>query len=224
METPSFQLNAVWQAKSTTNNESFNLSYYNGGCSFALFSTGKGSSNRPLAKFNMPAEACIRLAQLLRSLIKEKPDTRQAFYSSQFNRDTRQFETGTGMTMVFVKDDRRCYQIEITSKSITTPITIKCMASQSFSTDGTTRSDDARSEDKILALIDVLEHDLMLRSMSRFGTREQQQANRNRNGGGGNYRGRGTTQHPDPYGSKESYNSNGSYGGSNGGSDEDIPF
>lgn len=207
-EFPTFNLNTVWQANSTTNNETLSLSYYQGGASLCLFKKGRGSSKRPLAKLRLTSDGAAKLASFLLDLSKSQPETRNSFLSDTYSEKSKGWEQGTDMSLVFVKTDRRTYNIEITSEEITDPIVIKLLASRSYCCNGTPETDEARSQAKLNDLINHLRNDILLRSLSRFFMRrplnDKGGSSGNRNRGGYGNRGYDRDRASDPYSKSKS--------------------
>lgn len=183
-----YNLNGLWQASSTGSQETLSISYYQGNASLVIFAKGGGAgSKKPLVKIGLPGPAIIKLRSMLKQMLDAQPGTRKTFEQKIYDRDSKQFRLGTGL--IFSKDEKRVFTLEVTNKSLQSAITFKLLAGNSFATDGNDLSDEERSKLKLLELIEVLAGDYTARLLSRFNMQPYQRSGNNnyqkRNNNGG---------------------------------------
>ena len=195
-----FNLNGLWKFFSQTGNENVSISVYNGVASLVIFR--KNTENRrPAVKMNMSLAMCLKIADLLKTLLDAQPDTRCPFIKMQFNKEARNYEQAT--SFVFFKDDKRCYGIEVTNRQITTPIRIMLKSASTFTTGNEPMTDEQKSVLAVRELITILTQQIpMALLLSRFNMETPQRNGGNgRPSGGGNYPRRDNGGSRDPYGS-----------------------
>lgn len=170
-----YNLNGLWQASSTGSQETLSISYYQGNASLVIFTKGGGAgSKKPLVKIGLPAPAIIKLRSMLKQMLDAQPGTRKTFEQKIYDRDSKQFRLGTGL--IFSKDEKRVFTLEVTNKSLQSAITFKLLAGNSFATDGNDLSDEERSKLKLLELIEILAGDYTARLLSRFNMQPYQRS------------------------------------------------
>lgn len=170
-----YNLNGLWQASSTGSQETLSISYYQGNASLVIFAKGGGAgSKKPLVKIGLPAPAIIKLRSMLKQMLDAQPGTRKTFEQKIYDRDSKQFRLGTGL--IFSKDEKRVFTLEVTNKSLQSAITFKLLAGNSFATDGNDLSDEERSKLKLLELIEILAGDYTARLLSRFNMQPYQRS------------------------------------------------
>lgn len=173
-----YNLNGLWQASSTGSQETLSISYYQGNASLVIFAKGGGAgSKKPLVKIGLPGPAIIKLRSMLKQMLDAQPGTRKTFEQKIYDRDSKQFRLGTGL--IFSKDEKRVFTLEVTNKSLQSAITFKLLAGNSFATDGNDLSDEERSKLKLLELIEVLAGDYTARLLSRFNMQPYQRSGNN---------------------------------------------
>lgn len=170
-----YNLNGLWQASSTGSQETLSISYYQGNASLVIFAKGGGAgSKKPLVKIGLPGPAIIKLRSMLKQMLDAQPGTRKTFEQKIYDRDSKQFRLGTGL--IFSKDEKRVFTLEVTNKSLQSAITFKLLAGNSFATDGNDLSDEERSKLKLLELIEILAGDYTARLLSRFNMQPYQRS------------------------------------------------
>lgn len=176
MSADKYNLNALWKAFSTTSNETLTLSVFQGRASLVMFKKGT-ESRRPIVKFNLSLAACLKMVDIMKSLIDAQPETRVPFVQMSYNNESRSYEQAT--SFVFYKDDKRCYGIEIANKFLTTPVKILFKIPNTFTFSGDSMSEEQKSllgvREFIVVLQDQIPQALLL---SRYGME-------NLNGGNG---------------------------------------
>lgn len=182
-----FNLNGLWRATSVSGNESLSISVFNGVASLTMFK--KASEQRtPSVKINLTRAVCMGLSDLIKKLIDAQPDTRLTFTQQAFNKETRTYETHT--TFVFVKDEKRCYSIEITNKMLSTPakFVLKCPATFALGSEPLT--EEQRSLYELRSLHKFIASELSTATFLSRLNMETNQFSRNRAGGSsrGSYR------------------------------------
>lgn len=175
-----YNLNGLWQTSSAGSQETLSISYYQGNASLVIFARGGGTGTRkPLVKIGLPIPAVLKLRSILKQLLDAQPGTRKTFEQQIYDKDSKQFRLGTGL--VFSKDEKRIFTLEVTNKSLQSAITFKLLSSNSFATDGNTLTDEERSKLKVLELLEVLAGDYVARLLSRYGMQSFQRSGSNNN-------------------------------------------
>ena len=149
-----------------------------------------------------------------------QPETRQPYIHQSYNRDSRTFEQEAAL--IFFKDDRKCFGIELTSKTLTEPVRVYFKCPSTFSSGNEQMSDEQKSllgvrEFKLVLLQQIPAATLLSRfnmpSAPNGGGGGGYQRNGGQGGGGGYQRSGG--------GSRDPYNGGGA---NSGGSEEDSIF
>lgn len=184
-----YSLNAIVQAYSTTGNETLSLSYYGGNTSLVVFA--KDGSKKPLIKISLPQAAVIKLRAIIKQIIDAQPGTRMTFEQQIYDKDSKQFKLGSGI--IFVKNDKRCIEIELTNRSLQSPLVFKLACPNSFAAEGNPLTDEERSKLQAQVWLETLNNDFMNRMNSRFNMPKPQgnsnyRSNNNGGSNGGNYR------------------------------------
>lgn len=161
-----FNCNSLYKCFSMTSNETFQVSVYNAAASMSIFR--KNSENRqPIIKVALSPEACLKIVDVLKSLIEAQPETRMPFIQMVFNKEARNYEQFS--TFVFFKDEKKCYGIEVTSRQYTAPIKFVLKAPNTFTIGSEPMSEDKKSLLALRSLIKVFEYDVPLaRNLTRF--------------------------------------------------------
>lgn len=192
----SYNLNRLWNAFSVNGNETLSLSVFQSNASIVMFKKGT-DSRRPVVKMNLSLAACIKITDILRTLLDAQPETRMPFVQMRFNRDTRSYEQET--SFVFYKDEKKCYGIEISSKLLPTPVKVQFKCPNTFSTGSETMTDEQKSvlgvREFIMILSNIIPQAMML---SRWNMEQTTRTN------GGNRGGGGPRRSSDPYGGTDS--------------------
>ena len=203
-----YNFNGIYRAFSKSGEETLSVSIFRGTASFVVFK--KGGDKRPVVKVPLPLAACLKIGDDIEKLLAAQPETRIPFVQLSFNKEARTFETEA--TLVFFKDDRRCYGVEITSKQLTTPVRFYFKCPSTMSSGNEAMTDEQKSQlglrELKMVILSQIPAALML---SRFNMETMP----NRNGGGNTNRGGGGYQQR-PAGSRDPYSS--------GGSEEDSIF
>lgn len=149
-----FNLNQLWRQYSLTGNETLQVAAFNGTISLVMFR--KGSENRkPAVKFTLSRCAQLDLVELLKKLQTDPPSSRIPLVQQRFNKDSRTYEIDT--QFVFVKDEHRCYSIEVSNKYMPTPVKFPIKASATYSLGSEPLSDERRSATAMKELIELFE-------------------------------------------------------------------
>lgn len=188
MASNSFNMNNLWRQFSLTGNETLSISAYNGSASLTMFR--KGTDNRkPAIKFTLSRAMQLAMADRLEALLDAPPGTRSPIVQQRFSKENRTYEIDT--QFVFVKDDKKCYSIEVSNKYVPTPVKfgIRCPSTFSFGSDALT--DEQKSYYGMQELIDILRHQLPQACLL---TRDSDPNTHARKGGSGNGNGGGNYQ------------------------------
>lgn len=180
-----FNTNAIWKITSTTGNETMSLSAFNGASSLVVFRKGT-ESRKPFVKISLPTAGAITIMEILKELLGAQPGVRLPYVQNQYNSETRSFEQGC--SLVFCKDERRCYSIELTNRQITTPIKFIFKIPKTFST-GSDMTDEQRSQCGVKEFITYLDKMLPVALMlSRQNMENMSRSRNNNNNRQNNYR------------------------------------
>lgn len=191
----SYNLNRLWSSFSVNGNETLSLSVFQSNASVVMFKKGS-DSRRPVVKMNLSLAACIKIADILRSLLDSQPETRMPFVQMRFNRDTRSYEQET--SFVFFKDEKKCYGIEISSKLLPAPAKIMFKCSSTFSTGSETMTDEQKSVLGVREFIMILTNQIPTAMLlSRWNMEQSTRPS-------GNVRGNQPRKSSDPYGGTSS--------------------
>lgn len=197
-----FNCNSLFKCFSLTSNETLQVSVYNASASMSVFR--KNSENRqPIIKMAMSPEACLKLVDVLKSLLDAQPETRIPFIQMVFNKESRNYEQYS--TFVFFKDEKKCYGIEVTNRQYTTPIKFILKSPNTFTIGSEPMSEDKKSLLALRYLIQVFEHDVPLaRNLTRFNMKSPMsgRAQPTRRGNYSNPAPAPSSHSNDPYGSE----------------------
>lgn len=190
-------LNNIWRQFSVTGNETLSLSAYGGAASLTMFR--KGTDNRkPAIKFTLSRGMQLAMIDRLKALLDAPPGTRSPIVQLRFSKENRTYENDT--QFVFVKDDKKCFSIEISNKFFPAPIKFNIRSPSTYSFGSEPLSDELKSRYGLEELIRFLEFDLPLACLLSRDAETTQSHGRAAN----NRRSPGTNN----YLQKSSYNSN----------------
>lgn len=208
MDKLKFNTNGLWKAFSQTGNETLSISLYQGAASIVMFKKGS-ESRRPVVKMTLSIAACLKITDILKTLLDAQPESRQPFVQMAFNKENRTYEQTT--SFVFFKDDKRCYGIEISNKFIPTPIKIMFRCPSTFASGSEPLTDEQKSILAVREFMTILTDQIPVAMLlSRFNMDPLPQRGGNGGGGGGQRSGGGNYQRRDNGGSRDPYGSSGS--------------
>lgn len=192
-----FNLNQLWRQFSLTGNETLQVTAFNGTISLVMFRKG-AENHKPAVKFTLSRCTQLDLVDLLKKLQNDPPSSRIPLVQQRFNKDSRTYEINT--QFVFVKDEHRCYSIEVSNKYMPTPVKFPIRAPATYSLGSEPLSDERRSATALKELIELFESVTREAALlSRFGMEN------NRGGGRGDYKSRNNNSNRAPA-SKDPFN------------------
>ena len=177
-----FNLNSLWRQFSMTGNETLSLSAYNGGIALVMFRKG-GENKKPAVKFTLSRAVQLAIADRLEKLLSDGP-TRVPVVQQSFNKDSRTYEIAT--QFVFVKDDHKCYSVEVSNKYIPNPVKFSLRCASTFSFGSEPLSDEMKSYYALQEFIDILRNALTASYLSRYGVENINHRGGNNNNGSRN--------------------------------------
>ena len=109
MDTTSFNLNRIYTLRNK-NGDSFSVSSFNGLNSFVVF---KQNDRTPSIKISVTLTVAIAVSKNLKQLLSSDAEQRLPIVIQKYNTTTKGYENSENITLV--KDDKKCYSIELSS-------------------------------------------------------------------------------------------------------------
>lgn len=179
-----FNLQNIWQLRNE-NGDSISLSPFNGRVSLVIFKKG---SSKPDIKMPVPTSYSLRWTAIAKELMMATPGIKIPFVQMRYDPQAKQ--TVKDLTIVFAKDEKGCYYLEVQSPKMS-PVKFNIKSSGMYSNGSDPMTDEERSSIGLQEFSYVLKNKMHIAEMlSTFGSR-QQQGNFGNRGGNRNFGDRG---------------------------------
>ena len=200
-----FNLQNIWSLRNE-NGDSISLSPFNGRVSLVVFKKG---SSKPDVKMPVSTAYSLRWTAIAKELMMATPGIKIPFVQMRYDPQAKQ--TVKELTIVFAKDEKGCYYLEVQSPKMS-PVRFNIKSSGMYSNGSDPMTDEERSSSGLQEFSYVLKSKIHIAEMlSTFGSRQQQGSfgnkgsNRNfgdRGNGGGNGNGdfKKSSAPADPFG------------------------
>ena len=200
-----FNLQNIWSLRNE-NGDSISLSPFNGRVSLVVFKKG---SSKPDIKMPVSTAYSLRWTAIAKELMMATPGIKIPFVQMRYDPQAKQ--TVKELTIVFAKDEKGCYYLEVQSPKMS-PVRFNIKSSGMYSNGSDPMTDEERSSIGLQEFSYVLKSKIHIAEMlSTFGSRQQQGSfgnkgsNRNfgdRGNGGGNGNGdfKKSSAPADPFG------------------------
>ncbi len=187
----SFNMQGLWAKSSTTNDETLQISVWQGTASFVVFSKKKTGRDAIVAKISLPRAAITIITDFLKTILTSGPETRLPYITKTFvrNQDGKGGTYENADSMTIFRDERKLIGLEIHGPKISNPIKFMLKIPGTMQT-GQDMTDQMKSEIDTRTLITVLTHDIPNAIyLSRFNMppRDQRGGGNRQGGGGGSY-------------------------------------
>lgn len=175
-----FNLQSIWQLRNE-NGDSVSLSPFNGRVSLVVFKKG---SSKPDVKMPVPTSYSLRWTAIVKELMMATPGIKIPFVQMRYDPQAKQ--TVKELTIVFAKDEKGCYYIEIQSPKMS-PVKFNLKAAGMYSNGSDPMTEEERSAIGLQEFNYVLKNKIHIAEMlSTFGSK-QQGGYGNKNGGNRNF-------------------------------------
>lgn len=179
-----FNLQNIWQLRNE-NGDSISLSPFNGRVSLVIFKKG---SSKPDVKMSVPTSYSLRWTAIAKELMMATPGIKIPFVQLRYDPQSKQ--TVKELTIIFAKDEKGCYYLEVQSPKMS-PVKFNIKSSGMYSNGSDPMTDEERSSIGLQEFSYVLKNKMHIAEMlSTFGSR-QQQGNFGNKGGNRNFGDRG---------------------------------
>ena len=179
-----FNLQNIWSLRNE-NGDSISLSPFNGRVSLVIFKKG---SSKPDVKMPVPTSYSLRWTAIAKELMMSTPGIKIPFVQMRYDPQAKQ--TVKELTIVFAKDEKGCYYLEVQSPKMS-PVKFNIKSSGMYSNGSDPMTDEERSSIGLQEFSYVLKNKLHIAEMlSTFGSRQQQGGFGNK-GGNKNFGDRG---------------------------------
>ena len=115
-----FNLQNIWSLRNE-NGDSISLSPFNGRVSLVVFKKG---SSKPDVKMPVSTAYSLRWTAIAKELMMATPGIKIPFVQMRYDPQAKQ--TVKELTIVFAKDEKGCYYLEVQSPKMSPDISLKC--------------------------------------------------------------------------------------------------
>ena len=171
-----FNLQNIWSLRNE-NGDSISLSPFNGRVSLVVFKKG---SSKPDVKMPVSTAYSLRWTAIAKELMMATPGIKIPFVQMRYDPQAKQ--TVKELTIVFAKDEKGCYYLEVQSPKMS-PVRFNIKSSGMYSNGSDPMTDEERSSIGLQEFSYVLKSKIHIAEMlSTFGSRQQQGSFGNKGG------------------------------------------